>query len=104
MSKCWLFVNLSTFPTASEFLSIQPEFHEYESAGLDEVREFRAVINSFPDAHVTWLKDGSPLSDVTAEISISLQKISETRWASVSDSTADHNLRAMFSRGVWTSN
>uniref|UniRef100_A0A8D3DK21 Platelet-derived growth factor receptor alpha n=1 Tax=Scophthalmus maximus TaxID=52904 RepID=A0A8D3DK21_SCOMX len=41
---------------------------EYESAELDEVKEFSAKINSFPNAHVTWLKDGTPLSDVTAEI------------------------------------
>jgi len=60
-------------------LSIQPEFREYEFAELDEVREFRAGINSFPDVRVTWLKDGIPLSDVTAEISTSLRQISETR-------------------------
>ncbi|KAM6921684.1 platelet-derived growth factor receptor alpha [Xenentodon cancila] len=68
---------------ASEFLSILPEFMEYESAELDEVREFRAAINSFPDVRITWLKDGSPLSDVTAEISISLRQISETSYTSV---------------------
>lgn len=34
---------------------------------------------SFPSAHVTWLKDGVPLSDVTAEISTSLRQLSETR-------------------------
>uniref|UniRef100_A0AAQ5Y061 Platelet-derived growth factor receptor alpha n=1 Tax=Amphiprion ocellaris TaxID=80972 RepID=A0AAQ5Y061_AMPOC len=52
----------------SEFMSIQPEFREYESADLDEVREFRAQINSFPSARVTWLKDGIPLSDVTLQL------------------------------------
>uniref|UniRef100_A0A3Q1ALK0 Platelet-derived growth factor receptor alpha n=1 Tax=Amphiprion ocellaris TaxID=80972 RepID=A0A3Q1ALK0_AMPOC len=67
----------------SEFMSIQPEFREYESADLDEVREFRAQINSFPSARVTWLKDGIPLSDVTAEISTSLRQISETSYMSV---------------------
>nr|XP_046248139.1 platelet-derived growth factor receptor alpha [Scatophagus argus] len=68
---------------ASEFLSIQPEFGEYESAELDEVREFRAEIASFPSAHVTWLKDGIPLSDVTAEISTSLRQLNETSYLSV---------------------
>ncbi|XP_072246068.1 platelet-derived growth factor receptor alpha [Leuresthes tenuis] len=68
---------------ASEFLSIQPEFREYEFAELDEVREFRAEINSFPDVRVTWLKDGIPLSDVSAEISTSLRQISETSYLSI---------------------
>ncbi|AWP11214.1 Platelet-derived growth factor receptor alpha [Scophthalmus maximus] len=68
---------------ASEFLSIWPQFGEYESAELDEVKEFSAKINSFPNAHVTWLKDGTPLSDVTAEIFPSLRKISETSYMSV---------------------
>uniref|UniRef100_A0A3B5AQL0 Platelet-derived growth factor receptor alpha n=1 Tax=Stegastes partitus TaxID=144197 RepID=A0A3B5AQL0_9TELE len=67
----------------SEFMSIQPEFQEYESAELDEVREFRAQISCFPSARVTWLKDGIPLSDVTAEISTSLRQISETSYMSV---------------------
>lgn len=65
--------------TASEFMSIQPKFAEYESAELDEVCEFRAEISSFPTAHVTWLKDGVPLSDMTAGISTVLQPLSETR-------------------------
>uniref|UniRef100_A0AAQ5XLU1 Platelet-derived growth factor receptor alpha n=1 Tax=Amphiprion ocellaris TaxID=80972 RepID=A0AAQ5XLU1_AMPOC len=73
-SKCLMFLF---------FMSIQPEFREYESADLDEVREFRAQINSFPSARVTWLKDGIPLSDVTAEISTSLRQISETSYMSV---------------------
>lgn len=60
-------------------MSIQPEFREYESAELDEVCEFRAYIASFPTAQVTWLKDGVPLSDVTAEISTSLRQLNETR-------------------------
>lgn len=72
-------MTLSSFATATEFLSIHPEFREYESAELDEVREFRAKISSFPTAGVTWLKDGVTLSDVTAEISTSLRQISETR-------------------------
>uniref|UniRef100_A0A671YEX1 Platelet-derived growth factor receptor alpha n=1 Tax=Sparus aurata TaxID=8175 RepID=A0A671YEX1_SPAAU len=66
-----------------EFMSILPEFGEYESAELDEVREFRAEISSFPSARVTWLKDGIPLSDVTAEISTSLRQLSETSYMSV---------------------
>uniref|UniRef100_H3BZA2 Platelet-derived growth factor receptor alpha n=1 Tax=Tetraodon nigroviridis TaxID=99883 RepID=H3BZA2_TETNG len=68
---------------ASEFMSIQPEFREYESAELDEVSEFRAYISSFPTARVTWLKDGVPLSDVTAEISSSLRQLNETSYISV---------------------
>ncbi|XP_068448927.1 platelet-derived growth factor receptor alpha isoform X2 [Clinocottus analis] len=68
---------------ASEFMSVWPEFSEYESAELDEVREFRAEISSFPGASVTWLKDGVPLSDVTAEISTSLRKLSETSYTGV---------------------
>ncbi|XP_032381838.1 platelet-derived growth factor receptor alpha [Etheostoma spectabile] len=68
---------------ASAFMSVRPEFGEYESAELDEVREFRAKISSFPSAHVTWLKDGIPLSDVTAEISSSLRQLSETSYMSV---------------------
>uniref|UniRef100_A0A8C6M2S2 receptor protein-tyrosine kinase n=1 Tax=Nothobranchius furzeri TaxID=105023 RepID=A0A8C6M2S2_NOTFU len=57
-------------------MSIQPEFREYESAELDEVREFKVKIDSFPEARITWLKDGSPLSNVTAEISTNLSYIS----------------------------
>ncbi|XP_024114871.1 platelet-derived growth factor receptor alpha [Oryzias melastigma] len=68
---------------AGEFVSIDPDFREHESAELDEVREFRATIHSFPDAHVTWLKDGVPLSDVTAEITTSLRQISEISYLSV---------------------
>lgn len=59
-------------------MSVKPLFKEYESAELDEVREFKAELSSFPTAHVTWLKDGFPLSDVT-EISTSLRQVSETR-------------------------
>ncbi|KAM9385980.1 platelet-derived growth factor receptor alpha isoform 2-T2 [Pholidichthys leucotaenia] len=68
---------------ASEFLSIKPEFREYESAELDEVREFRAIISSLPSARVTWLKDGAPLGDVTAEISTRLRQTGETSYTSV---------------------
>lgn len=67
----------------SEFMSIKPHFGEYESAELDVVREFRAEISSFPTAQVTWLKDGVPLSDVTAEISTTLRQLSETSYMSV---------------------
>lgn len=73
---------MTTFPTAGEFLSIKPEFRDHESAELDDVREFVATISSFPDAHVTWLKDGVPLSDLIAEISTSLKQTSETRLVS----------------------
>lgn len=79
VSFCSIPVGLFSSLTASEFLSVHPEFKEYESADLDEVREFKSQITSFPSAQVTWLKDGKPLSDVTAEISISLRQISETR-------------------------
>lgn len=65
--------------TESPFLSISPQFAQYESAELDEVREFRAEISSFPVARATWLKGGVPLGDVTAEISTNLQQLSETR-------------------------
>ncbi|XP_041861672.1 platelet-derived growth factor receptor alpha isoform X2 [Melanotaenia boesemani] len=68
---------------AGEFMSIHPEFREYESAELDTVREFKARLSSFPDARVTWLKDGIPLRDVTAEISTNLQQINETSYLSV---------------------
>ncbi|XP_028300005.1 platelet-derived growth factor receptor alpha isoform X2 [Gouania willdenowi] len=68
---------------AGEFMSIKPEFRPYESAELDEVHEFRAIISSFPTTRVTWLKDGIPLSDVTAEISTSLRQTSETSYLSV---------------------
>lgn len=68
------------FPsTESAFLTISPRFAQYESAELDEVREFRAEISSFPAARATWLKDGVPLGEVTAEISTSLQQLTETR-------------------------
>uniref|UniRef100_A0A3P9Q3Y4 receptor protein-tyrosine kinase n=1 Tax=Poecilia reticulata TaxID=8081 RepID=A0A3P9Q3Y4_POERE len=68
---------------AGEFLSIKPEFRDHESAELDDVREFIATISSFPDAHVTWLKDGVLLSDLTAEISTSLKQTSETSYRSI---------------------
>ncbi|KAM8889495.1 platelet-derived growth factor receptor alpha [Synchiropus picturatus] len=67
----------------SEFLSVKPEFSDRESAELDEVREFRAQIDTFPDVRITWLKDGFSLNDVTAEISTSLRQVSETRYLSV---------------------
>ncbi|KAK7889609.1 hypothetical protein WMY93_025169 [Mugilogobius chulae] len=68
---------------ASEFLHIKPEFTAFETAELDEVREFRAEIDALPSARVTWLKDGLPLDDVTAEISTSLRQLGETRFLSV---------------------
>ncbi|XP_015241041.1 PREDICTED: platelet-derived growth factor receptor alpha [Cyprinodon variegatus] len=68
---------------AGEFLTINPDFQHHESARLDEVRELSATISSFPDAHVTWFKDGIPLNDVTAEFSTNLQKTSETSYRSV---------------------
>uniref|UniRef100_A0A673AB97 Platelet-derived growth factor receptor alpha n=1 Tax=Sphaeramia orbicularis TaxID=375764 RepID=A0A673AB97_9TELE len=73
----------STVHGKHEFLDLKPEFDEYESAELDEVREFKAEIHALPGAQVTWLKDGLPLGDVTAEISTSLRQLSETRYRSV---------------------
>ncbi|XP_053177771.1 platelet-derived growth factor receptor alpha [Scomber japonicus] len=67
----------------NEFMNFRPEFNVHESAELNEVRGFRAEIDSFPSARVTWLKDGLPLSYVTAEISSSLEQLSETRYLSV---------------------
>ncbi|XP_056131652.1 platelet-derived growth factor receptor alpha [Lampris incognitus] len=67
----------------SPFVSLWPEFNSQESANLDEVREFRAIIDSFPNTHVTWLKDGVLLNDVAAEITTSLRQLSETRYQSV---------------------
>lgn len=77
-----VFFSLSLRLKATQFMFLSPEFGVHESAELDEVREFRAAISSFPSAHVTWLKDGLPLSDVTAEISSSLRQVNETRWDS----------------------
>uniref|UniRef100_A0A8C6UJD5 Platelet-derived growth factor receptor alpha n=1 Tax=Neogobius melanostomus TaxID=47308 RepID=A0A8C6UJD5_9GOBI len=68
---------------ASEFLDIYPEFAAFETAELDEVHEFKAEIDTLPSARVTWLKDGLPLSDVTAEISTTIRQLSETRFQSV---------------------
>uniref|UniRef100_A0A673XGP0 Platelet-derived growth factor receptor alpha n=1 Tax=Salmo trutta TaxID=8032 RepID=A0A673XGP0_SALTR len=65
------------------FVSLRPVFSSQESADLDESREFRANIDSFPSAQVTWLKDGLPLNYVAAEITTSLQQLSETRYQSV---------------------
>uniref|UniRef100_A0A8C6UG30 Platelet-derived growth factor receptor alpha n=1 Tax=Neogobius melanostomus TaxID=47308 RepID=A0A8C6UG30_9GOBI len=69
--------------TLTEFLDIYPEFAAFETAELDEVHEFKAEIDTLPSARVTWLKDGLPLSDVTAEISTTIRQLSETRFQSV---------------------
>uniref|UniRef100_A0A672IQL2 Platelet-derived growth factor receptor alpha n=1 Tax=Salarias fasciatus TaxID=181472 RepID=A0A672IQL2_SALFA len=68
---------------ATDFMSVKPEFSPYESAELDGVQTFIAEILSFPSARVIWLKDGIPVSDVTAEISTSLRQTSETSYISV---------------------
>lgn len=68
---------------AAPFVSVAPEFGSVESAELDEVKEFRAQVDSFPSARVTWLKDGLPLDDVAAEIGTTLRLLSETRYQSV---------------------
>ncbi|CAB1324126.1 unnamed protein product [Coregonus sp. 'balchen'] len=67
----------------SPFVSLHPAFSSQESAELDESREFRADIDSFPSAQLTWLKDGLPLNYVAAEITTSLQQLNETRYQSV---------------------
>ncbi|XP_051511426.1 platelet-derived growth factor receptor alpha-like [Myxocyprinus asiaticus] len=66
-----------------EFVHLNPVFGTMETAILDEVREFRVNIESFPAPNVTWLKDGSILGDVAAEISTNLLKISETSYQGV---------------------
>uniref|UniRef100_A0A8C1IHP6 Platelet-derived growth factor receptor alpha n=1 Tax=Cyprinus carpio TaxID=7962 RepID=A0A8C1IHP6_CYPCA len=54
-----------------------------ETARLDEVREFRVDIQSFPAPKVIWLKDGSVLGDVAAEITTNLLKIDEISYEGV---------------------
>ncbi|CAL8255198.1 unnamed protein product [Merluccius merluccius] len=68
---------------AGPLLSMDAEFDAVESAELDEVKEFRAEVHSFPSARITWLKDGLPLDDMAAEIGTSLRQLSETRYQSV---------------------
>ncbi|KAJ8397518.1 hypothetical protein AAFF_G00437940 [Aldrovandia affinis] len=67
----------------SAFVSLDPMFTRSEFAELDEVKEFTVTIDTLPSARVTWLKDGAVLSDISAEISSSLQQITETRYHSV---------------------
>uniref|UniRef100_A0A8C1ZDK4 Platelet-derived growth factor receptor alpha n=1 Tax=Cyprinus carpio TaxID=7962 RepID=A0A8C1ZDK4_CYPCA len=69
--------------TVYEFVHINPMIGPVETTRLDEVREFRVDIHSFPAPKVTWLKDGSVLGDVAAEITTSLLKISETSYQGV---------------------
>ncbi|XP_077076669.1 platelet-derived growth factor receptor alpha [Siphateles boraxobius] len=66
-----------------EFVHINPLIGPVETTSLDEVREFRVDIESLPAPKVTWLKDGSVLGDIAAEISTSLLKISETSYQGV---------------------
>ncbi|XP_036409962.1 platelet-derived growth factor receptor alpha isoform X1 [Megalops cyprinoides] len=65
-----------------EFVSLDPMFAQTQFAELDEVKEFTVNLHTFPAAQVTWLKGEAVLSDVSAEITSSLQKISETRYRS----------------------
>jgi len=58
---------------------INPLIGPVETTRLDEVREFRVDIESLPAPKVTWLKDGSVLGDVAAEISTILLEIRDTR-------------------------
>uniref|UniRef100_A0A672QGJ6 Platelet-derived growth factor receptor alpha n=1 Tax=Sinocyclocheilus grahami TaxID=75366 RepID=A0A672QGJ6_SINGR len=66
-----------------EFVRINPVTGPVETARLDEVREFRVDIQSFPAPKVIWLKDGSVLGDVAAEITTNLLKIDETSYQGV---------------------
>ncbi|KAK7133193.1 hypothetical protein R3I94_015161 [Phoxinus phoxinus] len=66
-----------------EFVHINPLIGPVETTRLDEVREFKVGIESLPAPRVTWLKDGSVLGDVAAEINTSLLKISETSYQGV---------------------
>lgn len=65
--------------TERDFISLEPTFTAVQSANLDEVKEFVVIIDSFPSARVTWLKDGKVLNDVKAEVTSNLRRISETR-------------------------
>ncbi|KAM6963198.1 platelet-derived growth factor receptor alpha [Aplochiton taeniatus] len=65
------------------FVALRPAFRPQESAELDEVREFKVDVDSFPSVHVTWLKDGLPLNDIAAEITTNLRQLGETRYQSV---------------------
>ncbi|XP_016427418.1 platelet-derived growth factor receptor alpha-like [Sinocyclocheilus rhinocerous] len=66
-----------------EFVHINPVIGPVETTRLDEVREFRVDIQSFPAPKVTWLKDESVLGDVAAEITTNLLKIDETSYQGV---------------------
>uniref|UniRef100_A0A672LSR4 Platelet-derived growth factor receptor alpha n=1 Tax=Sinocyclocheilus grahami TaxID=75366 RepID=A0A672LSR4_SINGR len=65
------------------FVHINPVIGPVETTRLDEVREFRVDIQSFPAPKVTWLKDGSVLGDVAAEITTNLLKIDESSYQGV---------------------
>uniref|UniRef100_A0A673M7M5 Platelet-derived growth factor receptor alpha n=1 Tax=Sinocyclocheilus rhinocerous TaxID=307959 RepID=A0A673M7M5_9TELE len=65
------------------FVRINPVTGPVETARLDEVREFRVDIQSFPVPKVIWLKDDSVLGDVAAEITTNLLKIDETSYQGV---------------------
>ncbi|XP_061086315.1 platelet-derived growth factor receptor alpha isoform X2 [Conger conger] len=65
------------------FVSLDPLFRQAQFAELDEVKEFAVTVSSFPAPKVTWLKDGAVLNDISAEITNSLQPITETRFRSV---------------------
>ncbi|KAI2651924.1 Platelet-derived growth factor receptor alpha [Labeo rohita] len=66
-----------------EFVHLNSVTGPVETAKLDEVREFKVDIQSFPAPKITWLKDGSVLGDVAAEITTNLLKIDETSYQSV---------------------
>ncbi|KAJ8368411.1 hypothetical protein SKAU_G00084390 [Synaphobranchus kaupii] len=65
------------------FVSLDPLFVRSQFAELDEVKEFSVTVNAFPAPKVTWLKGGAALSDISAEITSSLQPITETSYRSI---------------------
>ncbi|XP_064190035.1 platelet-derived growth factor receptor alpha [Anguilla rostrata] len=68
---------------ARPFVSLDPLFVCSQFAELDEVKEFTVMVDAFPAPQVTWLKDGAALSDISAEITSSLQPITEARYRSI---------------------
>ncbi|XP_057209767.1 platelet-derived growth factor receptor alpha isoform X2 [Triplophysa rosa] len=66
-----------------EFVFIGRAFGPVETVTLDEVPEFRINIESLPAPKVTWIKDGTVLGNIAAEISTRLVKTGETSYQSV---------------------
>lgn len=62
-----------------EFVFIASAFGPVETVMLDEVPEYRVNIESLPAPKVTWIKDGTVLGNVAAEISTRVVRTGETR-------------------------